>query len=281
MSTEWYIGKRIFPYRSLHCAAWLGEDNDVNIITPDRWEAWFVHILNADYSFSYKSKLKRHSKEFVQYLAEKGLMPLPGNLISRKHKLPPPEVNIETFTIEQVKQILANVQGRLRLIILLALNVGLTQKDVTDLTADEYKDGYIIRYRSKTEQSGGLVRCPLWDETKKLLDHYGLPFTTEQGKPWTSRTPGGRTDNAHRLWLKLIAKMPFDGSLTMLRATSSTLIGNSDEFSNLAWYWLGHSPRTVETRNYVDVRPERVAKAVAWLGAQYGIQSSLSISTLP
>jgi integrase len=253
---------------------WLGEESDASIISADRWEQWYLYVVSVSgkgCSDSYKKKWIESSRQFVQYLAEKGLIGLPSNFTSKQFKLDCADPAIKTFSVSEVKHILSLATGRLKLLIHLSLGAGLTQVDATELTPDQYQDGWIVRFRSKTGQKGSLVETPLWEETRGLIQEFGLPFTTKDGKAWVSRAMDKKYDGAAELWNVFAAKHGIGGSLKMFRATSASQLGNS-KFSDLKYAWLGHRAPSVADRNYVGVFRSRMLEAVTWLAGQYGVK---------
>src|SRR5262249_597000 len=75
---------------------------------------------------------------------------------------------------EEVKTLLKHAKDRLRLYLLLCLNCGMTQCDVSDLKQSEYDGKRITRKRSKTAQHENVptVCYLLWPQTPKLLEKY-------------------------------------------------------------------------------------------------------------
>ena len=99
------------------------------------------------------------AKQFISRLAELRLIPLPGNIRSRRlrfnHSAP---AKIETFTVEEVRQMLAAAQGlseRTKLYLLLMLNCGMYQNDIAELRNDEidWKAGTIARAQKQNAGS--------------------------------------------------------------------------------------------------------------------------------
>jgi integrase len=109
------------------------------------------------------------AKQFISRLAELRLIPLPGNIRSRRfrfnHSAPS---KIETFTVEEVHTLLKTCEGfsdRTKLYLLLMLNCGMYQNDIAELQQDEvnWKAGTLTRARSKTrERHGPVVTYKLW-----------------------------------------------------------------------------------------------------------------------
>ena len=93
--------------------------------------------MPSEYSPTYAHTLLMTAKQFISRLAEMRLIPLPGNIRSRRfrfnHSAP---AKIETFTVEEVRALLAACDGfseRTKLYLLLMLNCGMYQNDIAEL----------------------------------------------------------------------------------------------------------------------------------------------------
>ena len=83
---------------------WIGEDTSIDAIDEAKLEGFFNHLsiqVGAQkYSPNYAHTLMMTAKQFISRLAELRLIPLPGNIRSRRfrfnHSAP---ANIETFTV--------------------------------------------------------------------------------------------------------------------------------------------------------------------------------------
>ena len=77
------------------------------------------------------------------------------------------------FSNEELATLFRAAKPRMKLYMLLMLNCGMTQKDVSDLNVLEvdWEEGRIIRKRSKTRGNGNVpeVDYRLWPETWDLL----------------------------------------------------------------------------------------------------------------
>ena len=261
---------------------WVGEKVDVGTITPPRWQAWYQQVLGSECSVSWKQKQWRHSREFVIHLAEMGLVSLPPNLSSRKYRFGDGEVAaIPTFSVDECKTVLAGATGRLRLVILLCLNCGFTQKDVADLHQDEvdWTNGRIVRSRSKTRKQTGrnaLIVCyPLWPRTFELLKEYRgsseIAFPNEKGVAWVRRDENSRSDGVMSCWRHLQTKTGISGPPKLLRKTGASLLKNSGTYSDLDWLYLGDKPRSIPDKHYSARSQERFDEAIRWLGSQFGM----------
>lgn len=77
------------------------------------------------------------SREFLSWLAEKGVIKARGNLHTRKFRFKGAKPPTVTFTDDEVKTLFAACSGQLKLHVALALNCGFYPVDVSDLTHDE------------------------------------------------------------------------------------------------------------------------------------------------
>jgi hypothetical protein len=164
----------------------------------------------------------------------------------------------------------------------------MTQLDIAELRDGEvrWSEGRIVRKRSKTDDEEGVpvVNYKLWTRTLELLRKHRsgdeVVLLTESGKPWVyERWIDGKHKSADNIasnykWLKarILKKegIIFKKPLKLIRKTSSTLMGGSKEYGRYAQYFLGHSPRSVADRSYVDPSHDLFDDAVHWLGEQYG-----------
>jgi integrase len=202
---------------------------------------------------------------------------------------------VVTFTPEEIKTLLAGASDQQKLYILLALNCGMTQKDISDLHPKEYdaKAGQITRRRSKERNkldevqdeslNVPIVTYNLWKTTIKLLnklktkdkDHLLL---NERGgvlvRSWHEKGVSKKVDNIHVAYEHLNDRLNIPRSerkyFKQLKKTSATLLYNNKDFRQLHGLFLGHAPRTIAEKNYID--PILTKEAIAWLGEQYGIE---------
>jgi len=95
--------------------------------------------------------------------------------------------------VREVKEIIEKARGQTKLHILLMLNCGMTQQDLSDLRPEEidWSAGTITRRRSKTQHNEHtpIVCYRLWRETWTLLQQHGNrtrghALLTTTGKAW-------------------------------------------------------------------------------------------------
>ncbi len=255
---------------------WVGEESMIDSISPDKWEAWYVHLLNADISTEYKKKQFRHARNLLMWLAEKGLIQPALNLHSRRYRFTGGHRKVPTIPVDEVRKILASAHGVLRLHLLLFLNCGMTQQDASDLRPGEvdWEAGRITRRRSKTEkmEQTPIVCYKLWPETFTLLKKFGHregdhALLTHTGRPWVrDEIVNGKrkkSDSIKSLYVHLKA----GHTLKLYRKTGATILNK--QFPDCVELYLGHAPRTVTARSYVDPDQDRFDEAIRWLGQQF------------
>jgi integrase len=279
-----------------HFVTFAGPATDVGAIDSDLWHRWFVHCRGevarregnsrAGWSADYAKKVFSVARSFVRFLWEREhLATLPRNLGKREYRFEAEARTPPTFSNDEVKFLLEKATGQHTLHLLLMLNCGMTQKDISDLRKDQIDlaAGTITRRRSKTAQkkSTPLVCYPLWPETARLLAEHlsadpARALLTESGRPWVRKEmlESGRlkkADNIATLFQHLRRKTGISKSLKVFRKTSATRLKGSKEYRDLRFFFLGHSDRTVADRHYAAESQELFAEAVAWLGRQYGL----------
>jgi integrase len=255
---------------------WVGEESMIDSISPDRWEAWYVHLLGSDISVEYKKQF-RHSRNFLMWMAEKGLILPPLNLHARRYRFTGGHKRVPTIPMDEVRKIFVRARGVLRLHLLLLLNCGMTQQDVSDLHPGEvdWEIGRITRRRSKTEklEQTPIVCYKLWNETFRLLTEFGHRdgdhvLLTHTGRPWVRddivNNKRKRSDSVKSLYVHLKA----GHNLKLYRKTGATILNK--QYPDCVELYLGHAPRTVTQRSYVDPDVQRFDHAIEWLGQQFG-----------
>lgn len=248
-----------------------------------------------------EDKLRPHSardrlqavKQFVRWAWEQELIGLPRILQSREFSIAIPEQRVETFTDAEVRLLLGASSETTKLYLLLMLNTGMTQQDISELRQDEvdWKRGRVTRKRSKTRKNGNGKNVPevsykLWPETFRLLKehrskHAVLALTNQNGTPLkVEAITNGRVkkiDNIHSAYCRVIRKLAnakaepvkIDKPLKLLRKTAATKLGGHKEHSRFAQYFLGHAPTTVADKYYVAPSAMQFDDAVAWLETQF------------
>lgn len=270
---------------------WIGEDAAIDAIDEAKLENFFTYLSAkvgaGEYSPNYAHTLLMTAKQFISRLAELRLIPLPGNIRSRRfrfnHSTP---ARVETFTVDELRAMLKACEGfsdRTKLFVLLMLNCGMYQNDIAELHRDEvnWKQGTLTRARSKTrERNGPVVTYKLWQETYALLKQHRaaegeLALTTEEGNPlvryWIEEGKMRRYDCIHSAWTRLAEKMGLPKmrlGMKHLRKTSATLLASHPQYKYYAAYFLADSPKGMDQRHYITPSKEEFFTGLDWLRGQ-------------
>jgi integrase len=265
---------------------WIGPESAIEVIDAERWENYYLHLMRWDKSVEYKKKRFRHARNFIDWAVSLGLIPTPPNLHRKQHRFGGTAKIAPIMTIDEVKRLIKESPGQLKLHLLLMANCGMTQIDISDLRQEDvdWRDGRIIRKRSKTahEKNVPTVNYKLWPITWELLQHYRQPegervLLTESGKPWVRDWIGDdgkrkKTDSIKSNYVHVQRRLRFTKSMKLIRKTSATLIDRHETYGRLNDFFLGHAPRSVSEQNYNNREGpfELFDQAIAWLGQQYG-----------
>ncbi len=182
---------------------WFGQTTSIEAISGDR----LLEYKNDLLARVAENKLARDTAHdrlgdalsFVRWLWEiEALAELPRILLQKSQKLVIGKKlpNPQFFSVEEVKRCLEMAVDRTRLYLLLMLNAGMYQSDISDLRQDEvdWRVGTITRKRSKTKAHAGVptVRYKLWPQTFELLKahcakHGELALLNRNGSPLVVR----------------------------------------------------------------------------------------------
>jgi integrase len=284
-----------------HFERFVGPSNPVEVITEERWEGWYLHCKarekerDADRKAGWASLTAgsyfRTSRMFVKWLWQRHILPdLPRNLNDPKHTFGRPVKDIPTFTNSEIKLLLDAAHGVHKLLILLMLNTGMTQQDVSDLRRHEIDltAGRITRYRSKMrkKKAARLVSYKLWPEVIGLLEEHmqkdgERALLTRTGQPWVWREISDqgerKSDNVRSVFTKLKKRAGVAGpnkSVRMFRKTSATRLKANKEYADLRHWFLGHGEQTVADRHYSASTQDQLDAAVDWLRGELGVGRS-------
>ena len=186
--------------------------------------------------------------------------------------------------MEVVRSLVSQAPGQLKLHLLLMLNCGMTQVDISDLQPGEvdWGRGRITRKRSKTaaHEHVPTVEYPLWPSTRGLLRQFGLRdgervLMTGSGRPWLReilKTEGNRSkvDVIKSNYMHLQRKTQLSYPLKLFRKTSATVIESHEHYGRYVGHFLGHAPRSLADKHYAAPSHELFDKIITWLGDQYG-----------
>lgn len=130
-------------------AAFVGRNLGVDRINGQVWESYCTKLLErkaAGLSAEYVRTYQGAVKTFIRWAWRVELLKnMPRNLDDRSLAIGTPAKKSKVFSVAEIKTLLANSHKRTRLFLLLALNCGFTQKDVSDLKKSEvdWKGGRI------------------------------------------------------------------------------------------------------------------------------------------
>lgn len=277
---------------------WFGASRGLNTLSEKDVADYYNHLIeriangeNPNTLSTYHGKIKKFLEDVAMDNPE---IPLPKNLKVKRYVIKPTKPKVETFTVDECTTLLELASPRVELWLLLMLNIGAYQGDISDLKGNEvdWEDGRIIRARSK-EANAPTINYLLWDRTWELLQQQGrrtgLVLSKQNGDPLVTHgiKPNGkewRRDAIVSSWRHLVkkAKRPVRGkskfphdwhkSLKQFRKTGSSLIETSPhaEFVDM---FLDHS--RVARRHYLkgQIVPKFDA-AVRWLGNQFGLETT-------
>ncbi len=285
---------RVSNTRSLlgYFVAFLGEESPVSSIDEDSLRRFYYYCLSrtADQHEEEGGWTDHTAKEvfgiartWIRWIAENRKDFLaPRNLESKEFKFDTTPPAVQTWTVEEVQRVVGAAKGKLKLSLLLALNCGMLQGDVSDLLDKEvnWKLGTITRKRSKTKRKESVptVTYRLWPLTFQLLQEHrsgsdrvlltksGLPFVRKEVVEGKSK----RADSFRSLFLALGRPLDFKKPLKQLRKTSASLLESHPTYGRLTSLFLGHAPASMKEKHYAAVPQDLFDEAVAWLAKQYG-----------
>lgn len=225
---------------------------------------------------------------FIRWMWQLEILPeLPRLLIHKSQSLAISKriTTPSVFTVDEIKTLLAKAEDRTKLFILLMLNIGAYQSDISELRQEEvdWAKGTITRKRTKTRTHKNVptVTYRLWPETLTLMKQFRSKsgdrvLSNTLGNPLVDRgvKPDGRAytnDSIKNAFDRLRTKSGIKKPMKLLRKTSATLIRSQAEFRGLEDLFLGHAPSTMSDRHYAQPPEDLLAAATDWLGTVYGI----------
>jgi integrase len=276
-----------FKGRLMTFRAWVDPFAPVENLNEALWERYYTYLASqceqGKLAITTASGTLNTARDFIKSRWERHLIDLPRNLNSRGLTISQSAKEIVPLTKEEVKTLLDNCANEKdRLYILLMLNCGMYPVDIAKLTKEEYKNGHIIRKRSKTRNRSvkvPKVDYPLWRETNRLLkkyqsDHPELVLVNRTGSPlWKEIEKDGkifRISNITCVINRLRERVKIKKSLKSIRKTSASMLDNHPEYGRYAEYFLGEAPHSVASKHYVKPSQEQFDKAIKWLGEQFG-----------
>ena len=225
---------------------WLGKDTAVSEIDGTTLLKYQSRLLDNLKSKNLSKTTAQHYlktvKAFMRWLWQVEAIPSLPRVLDGKAGPLKIRANTPTavvFTPEEVRKLLGAASDRTRLYILLMLNCGMTQKDISDLKCEEvnWGEGRIVRKRSKTSdhENVPVVNYLLWPETLRLLEqertdeNQGRVLHNANGSALCTEvlTADGKykkTDNVKNAFDRLRKKEGIDKPLKSFKKTSATLV---------------------------------------------------------
>ena len=289
-----YVGVRLHVQ---HFQDWLGRDTNVKEINGDALSRYFSHVLEnvkaKTWSRTTAGNYLSTVKSFIRWLWQTERIAALPRIMDAKSKL----LNISSstsqivvFTKDEIIELVTNASDRTKLYVLLMLNCGMTQKDISDLRQNEvdWELGRITRKRSKTTKHKGVpvVSYLLWPETIRLLRQERDDSTSDRvlananGSPIWSDSIGEdgkykKNDNVKNAFERLRTKLEIKKSLKSLKKTSATLLRGNEKYQGLDDLFLGHAPQSMSDKHYTQIPQALLDQAIQWLGAELGLTEAV------
>ena len=220
-------------------------------------------------------------KSFVRWLWRLDVLEtLPRILDSPDLRISKNTPQIITYTTDEIHLLLRQSSDRTKLYILLMLNCGMTQKDISDLRHDEvnWERGRITRRRSKTRKHRNApeVSYVLWKETFDLLirersrDDNPLVLLNENGQPLWQELRGidgkfKKMDNIRNAFQRLREKTGITKTLKSFKKTSASRLRDNSSFASLEQVFLSHAATSMSDKHYTKVPQNLLDEAIKWL----------------
>lgn len=179
------------------------------------------------------------------------------------------------FSVQEIRVLLSGAKRQMRAMILLGINCGFGQSDISNLPLSAIHGEWIEYPRPKTAI---FRRCPLWPETvaavqdaiahrpapKPNFEH--LAFLTRHGRPWVRTIPKGTPDDklgqAFNILLRKLGIKRKKISFYALRHSFETISGEAkDQVATDSI--MGHVDTSMAANYRQSISDERLRSAVA------------------
>lgn len=267
----------------------LGPDMDAALLTGKHVDDLHQRIMKdcecGVFSRTYGFDILSSVKSFLRWLHETDVLPqLPKNISGNTLRISREQPKIEILTIGIIRKLFKSASDALRLYMLLALNCGMTQIDISDLqpSAVNWKTATLTRRRGKTAQFEQVptVQYALWPETIDLMRRLRTQvgdrlLTAPMGGPlkFEQRRNGkiARNDYVGSLFRRHRKAVGVEGDFKSLKKTSASLLRDHAEFNGLESVFLDHAPRSMSDRHYARVPEKLLGNGLTWLRKQYAL----------
>jgi len=245
------------------------------------------HVLQQVQDGKLKNRTARdrlHSvKQIISWAFDREMIENLPRCLARGYSIRIATSEPETVTREQIATMFSRGTDRQKLYLLLGLNCGFTNSDISKLAKSEVdlKKGTITRKRSKTKSfdSVPVVVYHLWPETLALLSREiatdgDLALLTEKGnqliqQTWNTDGTLRKNDTIHSSWVRLQNATGVKKAHKLLRKTGSSVLNSSEQFSRFVKVYLGHAPSGMAEKHYAQADRAGFQKALAWLRTQF------------
>ncbi|MBI1347228.1 hypothetical protein GC163_13185 [bacterium] len=236
----------------------------VDALPRDAWEQFHQtikkRIKDKEWSNKYGNSIILDVRGFYNWMYDtERIEAIPRFVKSDLYTIAVPSKLPATFKPEEIKAILAAATDEQRLHYLLMLNCGMTQIDLSDLTADmiNIKQGTLTRRRTKHEHQESAeiptVVYTLWKPVIELLKAHGKldgterVFTNREGLPLLR---GARRDTVAEAFKSVKAKTGIKKSLKVFRKTGATILGSNKDYRTWRNIYLANTPKEVTDKSY-------------------------------
>ena len=272
------LRKHLWDFRD-----WMGGGKDITQITSKLLVDWHSNLAEQKISPSTAQAKMICTKQFIKWAWELELLDLPRKLHSKDLTFQVSPKSITTYTLADIHTLYNGASNQTKTYIALALNCGMTQRDISDLLQDEVdlEAGTIIRKRSKTKNhvSVPTVKYKLWEPTIKLLGQHQskdpiLFFLNRNGqklvREWIADESGKhrKSDTVRSAFSRLARKTKRPPVFKRLRKTGATLLDSHPIYRSITHLYLGHSPRSIQERHYTAPPQALLDEAMGWLYGQ-------------
>jgi hypothetical protein len=283
-------------------ASFFGANRSINDVNAKSLTAYRAHLLKKAEHGDFKRKTANDKlKDCRQFIRScwrlETLENIPRNIddpaLAISYETPKPRAFLKT----EFETLTRGADDRMELFLLLGLNCGMLQQDISDLKHEEvdWDEGRVKRKRSKTRRkSNGNSNIPevdwkLWGRTFELLKAHRSKsqnhvLLNANGNPLKRSVIGddGKINNTsniakqyERLQVKLKIKKKGRKPFKTLRATGSSTLESSSKFSRFAQHYLADAPRSIIEKHYIaDIgdRQDQFDEAIVWMGKQFGVK---------
>ena len=253
----------------------LGADATVDHVTEASYRNFYTQLMTSDSGDYFKRDTLRDAKTFINFLYQERQLNEPlRNLDSLKVQVA--DKAIEHFTADELRAMLKNASGPVKLFVYLFCNCGMRQKDVSTITHAMFDGKHITRKRGKNKKfkSAPTICYTLWPETIALINEHkskgkgdDLLFVQPNGNQWVldGKNDDGsrkRDDNFAGLWRAFVAEYPQRLDAMDVRGSAANLIVGG---LSLQIMFLSDVPSGVVLKHYIQPTQPEFDKALAEL----------------